>query len=89
MSGSGVTGTTPRAVSGEGQAREEAASKWVRGMFGGIARHYDLLNHLPSFNLDKRWRARTVTWGWRCPTTISLTSSRISRAWAATRRTSN
>ena len=60
MSGSGVTGTTPRAVSGEGQAREEAASQWVRGMFGGIARHYDLLNHLLSFNLDKRWRARTV-----------------------------
>ncbi|MEQ1946785.1 MAG: bifunctional demethylmenaquinone methyltransferase/2-methoxy-6-polyprenyl-1,4-benzoquinol methylase UbiE [Bryobacteraceae bacterium] len=60
MSGSGVTGTTPRAVAGEGQAREEAASKWVRGMFGGIARHYDLLNHLLSFNLDKRWRARTV-----------------------------
>jgi demethylmenaquinone methyltransferase/2-methoxy-6-polyprenyl-1,4-benzoquinol methylase len=60
MSGSGVTGTTPNAVSGEGRAREEAASQWVRGMFGGIARHYDLLNHLLSFNLDKRWRARTV-----------------------------
>lgn len=25
-------------------------------MFGGIARHYDLLNHLLSANLDRRWR---------------------------------
>ena len=32
-------------------------------MFGGIARHYDLLNHLLSANLDRRWRrtaARSV-----------------------------
>jgi demethylmenaquinone methyltransferase/2-methoxy-6-polyprenyl-1,4-benzoquinol methylase len=29
-------------------------------MFGRIAGHYDLLNHLLSFNLDRRWRARTV-----------------------------
>jgi demethylmenaquinone methyltransferase/2-methoxy-6-polyprenyl-1,4-benzoquinol methylase len=29
-------------------------------MFGNIAGRYDLLNHLLSFNLDKRWRARTV-----------------------------
>src|ERR1700692_762681 len=50
------SGTTPRGVSGE-----EAASRWVRGMFGRIAGRYDLLNHLLSFNLDKRWRARMVT----------------------------
>lgn len=50
-----MTGTTPRGVSGE-----QAASRWVRGMFGRIAGHYDLLNHLLSFNLDRRWRARTV-----------------------------
>ncbi len=50
-----AAGTTPRGVSGE-----EAASRWVRGMFGAIAGRYDLLNHLLSFNLDKRWRARTV-----------------------------
>lgn len=30
-------------------------------MFGNIAGRYDLLNHLLSFNLDKRWRARTVS----------------------------
>src|SRR6185312_4385557 len=50
-----MTGTTPRGVSGE-----EAASRWVRGMFGRIAGRYDLLNHLLSFNLDRHWRARTV-----------------------------
>lgn len=51
-----MTGTTP-----QGTATEQAASQWVRGMFGRIAPRYDLLNHLLSFNLDKRWRARTVT----------------------------
>ena len=42
------------------ESAEQAASQWVRGMFGRIAPRYDLLNHLLSFNLDKRWRARTV-----------------------------
>lgn len=50
-----TTGTTPAGVTGE-----EAAARWVRGMFGRVAGRYDLLNHLLSFNLDKRWRARTV-----------------------------
>ena len=50
-----ATGTTP-----EGAAGEQAASQWIRGMFGRIAPRYDLLNHLLSFNLDKHWRARTV-----------------------------
>ncbi len=56
MSGSTVnTGTTPR-----GATSEQEASRWVRNMFGNIAGRYDLLNHLLSFNLDKRWRAHTV-----------------------------
>jgi demethylmenaquinone methyltransferase/2-methoxy-6-polyprenyl-1,4-benzoquinol methylase len=38
----------------------EDKARWVQGMFGRIASRYDLLNHLLSFNLDKRWRARTV-----------------------------
>ena len=50
-----VTGTTPKGITSE-----EAASRWVRGMFGHVAARYDLLNHLLSFNLDKRWRAQTV-----------------------------
>ena len=50
-----MTGTTPK-----GGLDEQAASDWVRSMFGSIAGRYDLLNHLLSFNLDKRWRARLV-----------------------------
>jgi len=50
-----ATGTTPKGITSE-----EAASRWVRGMFGRVAARYDLLNHLLSFNLDKSWRERTV-----------------------------
>ncbi len=50
-----MNGTTPPGVTGE-----QAAARWVRGMFGSIAGHYDLLNRLLSFNLDRRWRARAV-----------------------------
>jgi demethylmenaquinone methyltransferase/2-methoxy-6-polyprenyl-1,4-benzoquinol methylase len=50
-----MTGTTPRGVTGE-----QATARWVRGMFGRIAGRYDLLNHVLSFNLDRRWRAKAV-----------------------------
>jgi demethylmenaquinone methyltransferase/2-methoxy-6-polyprenyl-1,4-benzoquinol methylase len=32
----------------------------VRGMFGAIARRYDLLNHVLSANLDRSWRRAAV-----------------------------
>jgi demethylmenaquinone methyltransferase/2-methoxy-6-polyprenyl-1,4-benzoquinol methylase len=32
----------------------------IRTMFGDIARHYDLLNHLLSLNIDRYWRWRTT-----------------------------
>jgi len=50
-----MTGTTPPGIT-----EERAASRWVRDMFGRVARRYDLLNHLLSFNLDRRWRSHTV-----------------------------
>jgi demethylmenaquinone methyltransferase/2-methoxy-6-polyprenyl-1,4-benzoquinol methylase len=49
-------GTTPA-----GAKTEQQASAWVRGMFGRIAPRYDLLNHLLSLNIDRYWRARTVS----------------------------
>lgn len=40
----------------EQTAAEIAHSRAVRDMFSGIASKYDLLNHLLSINIDKRWR---------------------------------
>jgi demethylmenaquinone methyltransferase/2-methoxy-6-polyprenyl-1,4-benzoquinol methylase len=51
-----MRGTTPA-----GAATEREASEWVRAMFGRVARRYDLANHLLSFNMDRYWRARTVS----------------------------
>jgi demethylmenaquinone methyltransferase / 2-methoxy-6-polyprenyl-1,4-benzoquinol methylase len=38
--------------------REAQHSAAVRAMFSGIARRYDLLNHLLSLNIDKTWRRK-------------------------------
>lgn len=40
----------------ERNAKEAAHAKAVREMFAGIAGRYDLLNHVLSLNIDKRWR---------------------------------
>ena len=37
-------------------AKKAAHAKAVREMFAGIAGRYDLLNHVLSLNIDKRWR---------------------------------
>lgn len=50
-----MSGATPR-----GAENEQQAAAWVRDMFGRVAPRYDLLNHLLSFNIDRRWRSRTV-----------------------------
>src|SRR5687767_7689113 len=34
---------------------------YVRNVFSQIAPRYDLLNHLLSFSIDKRWRRRAVS----------------------------
>src|SRR5437762_7446401 len=37
-------------------AEQAAHSRAVKEMFSGIAGRYDLLNHVLSLNIDKRWR---------------------------------
>ncbi len=39
---------------------DEEKSAHVRGMFSAIAPRYDLLNHLLSLNIDRRWRRQAV-----------------------------
>jgi len=48
-------------------AEAEAAARWgdekrayVQRIFSQIAPRYDLLNHLLSFNIDRRWRRRAI-----------------------------
>ena len=43
-------------MTNERTANEIAHARAVRDMFSGIARRYDLLNHVLSVNIDKRWR---------------------------------
>lgn len=49
----------------ERSAREAASGSrdkrgYVKAMFSDIAPRYDLLNHLLSFNVDRRWRRRAI-----------------------------
>ncbi|MDZ7638975.1 MAG: bifunctional demethylmenaquinone methyltransferase/2-methoxy-6-polyprenyl-1,4-benzoquinol methylase UbiE [Bryobacterales bacterium] len=55
MSAKPAHGSTP-----EGAESEREAARWVQQMFGQVAPRYDLLNHVLSLNIDKRWRAHTV-----------------------------
>jgi len=56
-----------------GSAAKEHAGR-VREMFGTIARRYDLLNHVLSGNVDKRWRRIVAT---RVRDRLSSSSPRI------------
>jgi demethylmenaquinone methyltransferase/2-methoxy-6-polyprenyl-1,4-benzoquinol methylase len=56
-----------------GSAAKEHAGR-VREMFGSIAKRYDLLNHLLSGNVDKRWRRVVAR---RVRERLSSSSSRI------------
>lgn len=52
----------PEAEPSRGADRE----RQVRTIFSEIAPSYDLLNHLLSFNIDRRWRRRAIRLlGWR------------------------
>lgn len=46
--------------SGGGSAEASAQKRRVRGMFDAVAPRYDLLNHLLSLGIDRRWRKRAI-----------------------------
>jgi demethylmenaquinone methyltransferase/2-methoxy-6-polyprenyl-1,4-benzoquinol methylase len=50
-----VVGAAP-----EGASDARSAARAVREMFTSIAPHYDLLNHVLSFNVDRLWWRRTA-----------------------------
>ena len=58
-----VAGTQQSMVVGaapEGAVDARSAARAVREMFTSIAPHYDLLNHVLSFNVDRLWWRRTA-----------------------------
>ncbi|HNV77441.1 MAG TPA: ubiquinone/menaquinone biosynthesis methyltransferase [Gemmatimonadaceae bacterium] len=56
-----MTSTDLDAVEARAAAEGGAVKRaYVRRIFSEIAPRYDLLNHLLSFNVDKRWRAKAI-----------------------------
>lgn len=69
VSSAAVAGAVSGSLSGAESDAESAAMSAARGdgkrayvqqMFGDIAPRYDLLNHVLSLNIDKRWRRRAL-----------------------------
>ena len=59
-------GVTPRRTTDDVHAAANAAQgegkrEYVQRMFSDIAPRYDLLNHVLSMNIDKRWRQKALT----------------------------
>jgi len=55
--GSNVKPRAERPATGDGGTAKAAS---VRRMFSAVAPRYDLLNHLLSANIDRRWRRRAI-----------------------------
>ncbi len=51
---------TTSVADSRGQAVPDKAPDRIAGMFDAIAPRYDLLNHLLSAGIDKRWRTRAI-----------------------------
>jgi demethylmenaquinone methyltransferase / 2-methoxy-6-polyprenyl-1,4-benzoquinol methylase len=65
MTPTGIDAVEARAAAAGGAGKRA----FVRRLFSEIAPRYDLLNHLLSFNIDRRWRRLAVqelVW-WDCP----------------------
>jgi demethylmenaquinone methyltransferase/2-methoxy-6-polyprenyl-1,4-benzoquinol methylase len=61
-------------VSDEESATKREQAQRVREMFAAIATRYDLLNHLLSGNVDRRWRRLVVK---KVAATLPVTNARI------------
>lgn len=63
--GAGAPPATDAGVAARAAQGGDEKRGYVQSIFSEIAPRYDLLNHLLSFNIDKRWRRRAIAaLGW-------------------------